>query len=127
MRMAVALAPVPLWLAVISALPHKEERFLYVIYPLVRFPFSGASFDSGACTLESRHRELDFSRHHLCSGAAPTRALDQSISKQALRVVDPSNKILRMHVQVCLAAVALAAVPAALRALGGQVLLRRAA
>lgn len=35
-RMAVALAPVPLWLAAISALPHKEERFLYVIYPLVR-------------------------------------------------------------------------------------------
>ena len=34
--MAVALAPVPLWLAAISALPHKEERFLYVIYPLVR-------------------------------------------------------------------------------------------
>ena len=26
----------PLWLAAISALPHKEERFLYVIYPLVR-------------------------------------------------------------------------------------------
>ncbi|KAK9846490.1 hypothetical protein WJX81_005211 [Elliptochloris bilobata] len=34
-RMAVALAPVPLWLAAISALPHKEERFLYVVYPLV--------------------------------------------------------------------------------------------
>ena len=33
--MAIALAPVPLWLAAISALPHKEERFLYVIYPLV--------------------------------------------------------------------------------------------
>jgi hypothetical protein len=36
--MAAALAPVPLWLAAISALPHKEERFLYVIYPLVRAP-----------------------------------------------------------------------------------------
>ncbi len=36
--MAVALAPVPLWLAAISALPHKEERFLYVVYPLVRSP-----------------------------------------------------------------------------------------
>ncbi len=36
--MAVALAPAPLWLAAISALPHKEERFLYVIYPLVRSP-----------------------------------------------------------------------------------------
>lgn len=27
--------PVPLWLAVMCALPHKEERFLYVIYPLI--------------------------------------------------------------------------------------------
>lgn len=30
------LAPSFLWLAAISALPHKEERFLFVVYPLVR-------------------------------------------------------------------------------------------
>jgi Alg9-like mannosyltransferase family len=30
-----ALAPLWLWLATISLLPHKEERFLYVVYPLV--------------------------------------------------------------------------------------------
>ncbi len=35
LRMAAALAPLWLWLAAISALPHKEERFLYVVYPLV--------------------------------------------------------------------------------------------
>ncbi len=55
--MAVALAPVPLWLAAISALPHKEERFLYVIYPPVRFPVPGASLRSEGRTLRSRHGE----------------------------------------------------------------------
>ena len=35
-RIVVALLPVGLWPAVLSALPHKEERFLYVTYPLVR-------------------------------------------------------------------------------------------
>ena len=34
-RLIVALLPVGLWPAVLSALPHKEERFLYVTYPLV--------------------------------------------------------------------------------------------
>eukprot|EP00887_Chlorella_sp_A99_P004057 scaffold11.g4057.t1 len=29
-----ALSPLYLWLAAVSALPHKEERFLYVVYPL---------------------------------------------------------------------------------------------
>ena len=36
-RLAVALSSVFVWLAAISALPHKEERFLYVVYPLVSF------------------------------------------------------------------------------------------
>lgn len=31
-----ALCPAFVWTAAISALPHKEERFLYVVYPLVR-------------------------------------------------------------------------------------------
>ncbi len=35
-RVLVAAAPVFLWLAALSMLPHKEERFLYVVYPLVR-------------------------------------------------------------------------------------------
>jgi Alg9-like mannosyltransferase family len=34
-RGVAALAPLWLWLTVISLLPHKEERFLYVVYPLV--------------------------------------------------------------------------------------------
>lgn len=34
-RLAVAVAPIWVWGAVISALPHKEERFLYPVYPLV--------------------------------------------------------------------------------------------
>ena len=36
-RGVAALAPLWLWLTVISLLPHKEERFLYVVYPLVGF------------------------------------------------------------------------------------------
>ena len=35
-RVATAVAPLVLWLAALSALPHKEERFLYVVYPQVR-------------------------------------------------------------------------------------------
>ncbi len=34
-RLAVAVAPVFVWVVAISALPHKEERFLYPVYPLV--------------------------------------------------------------------------------------------
>lgn len=30
-----AVSPLYVWLAAISALPHKEERFLYVVYPQV--------------------------------------------------------------------------------------------
>jgi hypothetical protein len=40
-RLAVAVAPVWVWGGVISALPHKEERFLYPVYPLV-MPCSSA-------------------------------------------------------------------------------------
>ena len=35
-RVLVAAAPIYLWLGALSMLPHKEERFLYVVYPLVR-------------------------------------------------------------------------------------------
>lgn len=35
-RLLLALSPVYVWLAALSLLPHKEERFLYVVYPLVR-------------------------------------------------------------------------------------------
>ena len=33
-RLALVLLPLPLWAVTISALPHKEERFLYPVYPL---------------------------------------------------------------------------------------------
>jgi alpha-1,2-mannosyltransferase len=33
-KMAVVVSPAFVWLCAISALPHKEERFLYVVYPL---------------------------------------------------------------------------------------------
>lgn len=34
-RVLIALSPIYVWLAAITALPHKEERFMYVIYPLL--------------------------------------------------------------------------------------------
>lgn len=34
-KILIALSPVYAWLIAISALPHKEERFMYVIYPLI--------------------------------------------------------------------------------------------
>jgi len=40
------VSPVFLWLAAISALPHKEERFLYVVYPLVRLSLPSFAFST---------------------------------------------------------------------------------
>lgn len=34
-RLLLVLLPLYVWLMAITALPHKEERFLYVVYPLV--------------------------------------------------------------------------------------------
>lgn len=34
-RLLLCVSPLYVWLAAITALPHKEERFLYVAYPLV--------------------------------------------------------------------------------------------
>ncbi|KAL3158672.1 hypothetical protein ABBQ32_011414 [Trebouxia sp. C0010 RCD-2024] len=34
-RLLIALSPIYVWLAAITALPHKEERFMYVVYPLM--------------------------------------------------------------------------------------------
>ena len=47
-RLAIAVAPVWVWCAVISALPHKEERFLFPVYPLVS-PAEGCH--GAACAL----------------------------------------------------------------------------
>lgn len=35
LQLLVCLSPVATWLGAITALPHKEERFLFVVYPLV--------------------------------------------------------------------------------------------
>jgi alpha-1,2-mannosyltransferase len=35
LRLLACVSPAYVWLAAITALPHKEERFLYVVYPLV--------------------------------------------------------------------------------------------
>jgi alpha-1,2-mannosyltransferase len=35
LRLLACVSPLYVWLAAITALPHKEERFLYVAYPLV--------------------------------------------------------------------------------------------
>lgn len=60
-RLLVALSPVWVWLAAISALPHKEERFLYVVYPLVSHRHAGAppagSSRAVRCAQERPHRE----------------------------------------------------------------------
>ena len=43
-RVALYLSPLFIWLLVMQSRPHKEERFLYVIYPLVALS-AGMSFD----------------------------------------------------------------------------------
>ena len=37
LSLALRLAPFYLWLGILSAQPHKEERFMYPIYPLICF------------------------------------------------------------------------------------------
>lgn len=48
-RLLLALSPAYLWLAALSLLPHKEERFLYVVYPLVRCATSCPFQHKSAC------------------------------------------------------------------------------
>ena len=37
LSLALRLAPFYLWLGILSAQPHKEERFMYPIYPMIAF------------------------------------------------------------------------------------------
>lgn len=54
-RLLVALSPIHVWLAATTALPHKEERFLYVVYPLVGLlPFHMVNTKA----LEASYREV---------------------------------------------------------------------
>lgn len=43
LRLLACVSPLYVWLGAITALPHKEERFLYVAYPLVSGYFSGTN------------------------------------------------------------------------------------
>jgi len=47
LNLCVAVSPLFLWLAAITALPHKEERFLFVVYPLACLA-AAATLDSAA-------------------------------------------------------------------------------
>ena len=37
LSLALRLAPFYLWLGILSAQPHKEERFMYPVYPMLCF------------------------------------------------------------------------------------------
>jgi Alg9-like mannosyltransferase family len=50
-RTAWAVAPLYVWIAAISALPHKEERFLYVVYPQVQSLMAFNIFVDALCVL----------------------------------------------------------------------------
>ena len=47
MNLFVAVSPLFLWLAAITVLPHKEERFLFVVYPLACLA-AAATLDAAA-------------------------------------------------------------------------------
>jgi hypothetical protein len=63
------LLPLYLWIGVMSAIPHKEERFAYVVYPQVRF---SAHWLSDSCVpVPSRRKPLTRARPpQVCIGAA---------------------------------------------------------
>jgi alpha-1,2-mannosyltransferase len=50
LNLFVAVSPLFLWLAAITVLPHKEERFLFVVYPLACLA-AAATLDAGASIL----------------------------------------------------------------------------
>jgi len=72
----VVLSPLLIWLAVMFRLPHKEERFLFVIYPLISI--------AAACGCEAIHNAEGF----FCGGAAkvPGKA-DQDIAASSSKPV----------------------------------------
>ncbi|KAG7673727.1 hypothetical protein Ndes2437B_g01890 [Nannochloris sp. 'desiccata'] len=47
LNLCIAVSPLFLWLAAITALPHKEERFLFVVYPLACLA-AAATLDAAA-------------------------------------------------------------------------------
>ena len=47
LRLSMSCLPVYVWSIALTVLPHKEERFLYVVYPQVWIPTSIIESDSG--------------------------------------------------------------------------------
>ena len=99
-RDVAALAPLWLWLTVISLLPHKEERFLYVVYPLVGLlmPRSHVvvSLDQNAATCHIQIRCAALQGSILCCwfrGSSCPPALE-----------DGNCNYLALLLQICLAA-----------------------
>lgn len=65
-RGVAALAPLWLWLTVISLLPHKEERFLYVVYAMV-----GSVDDMVSLVVHLEHGTATCSHARYIQRAAP--------------------------------------------------------
>lgn len=111
-RLAIAVAPVWVWGAVISALPHKEERFLYPVYPLVGTP----SHNPG----EVQHA----SNSPMCICTMIWHHARHSLS---IALSDCDADCVKYHVQVCLsAAMTLAALPVMAKGTLGCLLPRQA-
>jgi len=78
LTLAVAVAPFFVWLAAITSLPHKEERFLYVVYPLACLA-AAATLDLGS-RLVQRVLSGPFGRGFATGGVALAIAATGALS-----------------------------------------------
>jgi len=79
----VILSPLYLWLGAMSSVPHKEERFAYVVYPQVR----------GELHCQTRHPTSPRLATQVCLSAA--LALDAFVELLSCRRVSALSKHMR--------------------------------
>lgn len=103
-RTAWAVAPLYVWLAAISALPHKEERFLYVVYPQVQLPAyrqcgSVTAISQSPCSIYGTawyEAQAATAVYNICSWNAPSRLMCADLPCCKHDVLAPA-KILHRH------------------------------
>jgi alpha-1,2-mannosyltransferase len=86
LNLCVAVSPLFLWLAAITALPHKEERFLFLVYPLACLA-AAATLDAAA---------------NVVSNALPWRSVGRSLASLGIVIVVCGTAVLSVSRTVAL-------------------------
>lgn len=85
-----AMSPLYLWLAAITALPHKEERFLYVVYPQVRSQRALKHMDATIHYLIVQQQHVSFLQ--ICLGAGVTLSVIPRVATDLAQAVSAKVK-----------------------------------